>query len=197
MGKQYVLLMQPFLQQYHRMVSTVLVPLPGGDQSKSPQEGNYPNANVFMCDHEVNIKRRYHYYDVPPSTLDQSESHPSGSLTIEKPTIDIVPHPPKGDLCGTMHNPNARATHNINVVEEIAQSSCSTSAMELLGYCTTQIKELLSSTRVVDSSDTTLITLELDQSTYRIPSKVAFQNKATYHAKNIFQTIVDDMLLYW
>ena len=98
------------------MVATMLVPLPGGNQSKSLQEGNDPNAIVFMCGHEVNIKTIYHSYDVPLSTLDQLESHPNGFLTIEKPTIDIVPHPPKGDLCGTMHNPNERAAHNENVV---------------------------------------------------------------------------------
>ena len=55
------------------MVATMLVPLPGGNRSKSPQEGNDPNANVFMCDHEVNIKVIYHSYGVPPSTLDQSK----------------------------------------------------------------------------------------------------------------------------
>ena len=116
------------------MVATILEPLPGGNQSKSTQVGNDPNSNVFMCDQEVNIKMRSHSYDVPPSTLDQSESHPSDSLTIEKPTIDIVPHPPKGDLRRTMHNSNARAAHNENVVEEIYQAPCSMSAMEVLQY---------------------------------------------------------------
>ena len=89
------------------MVSTMLEPPLGGNQSNSPQEGNDPNDNVFMFDHQVNIKMRSHLYYVPPSALYQSESHPNGSLTIEKPTIDIVPHPPIGDLCTTMHNPNA------------------------------------------------------------------------------------------
>ena len=88
------------------MVATMLVPLLVGIHSKSPQEGNDPNANVFMCDHEVNIQMIYHSYDVLPSTLDKSESQPSGSLTIEKPTIDIVPHPPKGIMNRIMHNPN-------------------------------------------------------------------------------------------
>ena len=61
-----------------------------------------------------------------------------------------------------------------NIVEEIAQAPCSMSAMEALQYCTAQRNELLYSTRVVDPSDATLITLELDQSTCRIPSKVPF-----------------------
>ena len=72
--QKYTVLMQPFLQYHHQMFATMLVPLPGGNQSKSLQEGNDPNANVFMCDNEVNIQMIYHSYDVPPSTLDQSES---------------------------------------------------------------------------------------------------------------------------
>ena len=96
--KQFFVLMQPFLQHHHQMVATTLVPLAGGNQSKFPQWGNDPHANVFMCDHEVNIQTRSQSYDVPPSTLDQSESQPNGSLTIEKPPIDIVPRPPKAVL---------------------------------------------------------------------------------------------------
>ena len=65
-------------------------------------------------------------------------------------------------------------------------------AMEVLQYYPAQRKELLSSTIVVDPSDATLITLDLDQSTYRILSKVAFHIKVTPHGKNIFQTIVDE-----
>ena len=93
-----------------------------------------------MCDHEVNIKTRHHSYDVPPSTLDQSESHPSVSLTFEKLTIYIIPHPPIGDICRKMHNTNAQASQNTNVVEEIAQAPCSMSSMEVLQYFPTQNK---------------------------------------------------------
>ena len=62
-----------------------------------------------------------------------------------------------------MHNPNARAAHNTNVVEEIAQAPCAMSAMEVLQYCPAQRKELLSSTRAIDPSDAALITLDLEQ----------------------------------
>ena len=136
------------------MVGAIWVPPPGGNNL---QEGNDPKANVFMCDHEVNITMISHSYDVPPSTLDQSKSQPSSSLTIEKPTIDIVQHPTKGDLCGTMNNPNARAPHNENFVEEIAQAPCAMSSMEVLQYFPTQRNKLLSSTRFVDPYDMTSI----------------------------------------
>ena len=64
--------------------------------------------------------------------------------------------------------------------------------MEVLQYSHAQREELLSSTIVVDPSNVTLITLDLDHSTYRIPSKVSFYIKVTSHGKNIFQTIVDE-----
>ena len=67
-------------------------------------------------------------------TLDQSKSKLSGFLPIKKPTIDIVVHPPKGVLRKIMHTPNAQATHNENVVEEIPQAPCATSSMEILQY---------------------------------------------------------------
>ena len=94
-----------------------------------------------------------------------NQNHPNGYLNIEKPTIDIVPHPPQGDLFRTMHNPNARYAHKKNVVKEISQEPCSIPIMEVLQYCPAQRRELFSSTRVVDPFDLTLITLDLDQST--------------------------------
>ena len=94
-----------------------------------------------------------------------------------------------------MHNPNARATHNENVVGEIDKAPCALSTMEVLQYFPAQRKGLLSSSRPVDPSHATLITLELDQSTCRIPSKVDFHIKVTSHGKNIFQTIVDEVSL--
>ena len=91
-----------------------------------------------------------------------------------------------------MHNPNARAAHNEFFFEEIAQSPCSISSMEVLQYCPGQRKELFSSTRVVDPFNVTLVTLDIYQLTCRIPSKFAFQIKVTSHGNNIFQTIVDE-----
>ena len=64
--------------------------------------------------------------------------------------------------------------------------------MEVLQYFPTQRKELLSSNRAIDPSDATSITLDIDQLTCRIPSKVAFQIKVTTHGKNIFRTIVHE-----
>ena len=110
-------------------------------------------------------KASYKNMERAMSTLDQSKSWLSGFLPIEKPTIDIVVHPPKGVLRKIMHTPNAQSTHNENVVQEIPQAQCAASSMEILQYFSAQRKQLLSSTRVVDPSNATLITFDLDQST--------------------------------
>ena len=73
------------------MVVGALIPLQGGNQANPLQASSPPIANIFGLDHEVNVQTRDHSYDTPPSVFDSSGSQPTGSITIEKPTIDIVP----------------------------------------------------------------------------------------------------------
>ena len=99
------------------MVVVALVPPQRGNQTNPPQGGNQPIANIFGLDHEVNVQKRDHSYDTPCSDSNPSRSQPSGSLTVEKPTIDIVPRSPKWVLRKTTHNPNVRAAQNYSIVE--------------------------------------------------------------------------------
>ena len=114
--QQPIVLTQPFPQQQHMVVVTP-IPLQGANQINPLQGGNQPISNIFGLDHEVNIQIRAHSYDTPPIVSDSSGSKPNGSLTIEKPTIDIVPRPPKWDLRKPNHNPIARAAQNYSIVE--------------------------------------------------------------------------------
>ena len=102
--------------------------LPRGGNQETPLQGeNPPISNIFGLDHEVNIQKGAHSYDTPPSVLESSGSKPNGSLTIEKPTIDIVPWPPKGVLSKSKHNPNARETQKYSIVEDLAHAPCAMS----------------------------------------------------------------------
>ena len=127
-----------------------------------------------------------HSYDTPPSVSDSLGSKPNGSLTIEKPTIDIVPQPPKGVLSKSKHTPNVREDQNYSLVEDLAQAPCAMSALEVLQSCPTQRKALLSSIGAIDLNDTGLITFDLEQLTSRLPSHVSFQIKVFSHGMNIF-----------
>ena len=150
------------------------------------QGGNPPIANIFGLDHEVNIQTRAHFYDTSPSVSDPSGSKPNGSLTIEKPTIDIVPQPLKWVLRKSNHNPNVKEAQIYIMLEYLAQSPCAMSALEILQSFPTQIKALLSSIAIVDQNDTSSITFDLDQLTSRIPSHVSFHIKVLSHGMDIF-----------
>ena len=55
----------------------------------------------------------------------------SNPLTIEKPA-EIMPKIPKGVFKNTLQNPNARAAPKYSIVEDLAQTPCEMSALEVL-----------------------------------------------------------------
>ena len=73
-------------------------------------------------------------------------------LHIENPMDkpEVTPHIPKGVLKCLRHNPNARATHNYSIVEDLDETPCATSALEVLQTFPLQRKSLLSALGVVD-----------------------------------------------
>jgi hypothetical protein len=73
------------------------------------------------------------------------ESHPPPpemDLKIKKP--DPSPHIRKGVLKSSTHNPNARAAQNYSIFEDLGQTLCAMSALEVLQVCPSQRNALLS-----------------------------------------------------
>ena len=62
---------------------------------------------------------------------------PGTSLRIEKPVdkTKVARRIPKGVLKRSGHNPNARATQNYSVVEDLGHTPCAMSALEVLQSC--------------------------------------------------------------
>ena len=56
-------------------------------------------------------------------------------LHIMRPTIEPIPRMPKAYTKRTTINPNARAAQNYSIVEDLAQSPCAMSALEVLQSC--------------------------------------------------------------
>ena len=71
-------------------------------------------------------------------------------------------------------------------MEDLARLICAMSALDVLQSCPTQRKALLSSIGTVYLNDTSLITFDLEQSTSRLPSHVAFHIKVLSHGMDIF-----------
>jgi hypothetical protein len=86
-----------------------------------------------MMKSDLNLQTRAHDYGNPESAKKDKElPEPSNSLHIEKPVVDPMPHIPKGVLKWTSHNPNARVAQNYSIVEDLAQTPCAMSALEVL-----------------------------------------------------------------
>ena len=89
------------------------------------------------------VTRGKEYGSSQPSP--RKELDPPGSpLHIEKhmDKPKAAPHIPKGVLKRLGHNPNARATHNYSVVEDLGHTPCAMSALEVLHSCPLQRKDL-------------------------------------------------------
>ena len=77
------------------------------------------------------IQTRKKNYDIEAPEKGKSIGETSNPLTIEKPA-ETMPKIPKGVFKKTLHNPNARVAANYSVFEDLAQTPCAMSALEVL-----------------------------------------------------------------
>ena len=84
-----------------------------------------------MMGSNVNVTTRSRDYGEAETSKDKTV--PGGNdLHIERPPVETIPRIPKGSVKRATINPNARATQNYSIVEDMAQSSCAMSALEVL-----------------------------------------------------------------
>jgi hypothetical protein len=133
--------------------------------------------------------------DLPPVLVQPSPSTPptNGPLHIERPSLDTVLRPPpKGVVRKSDFNPHARATQNYNIVEDLAQTPSTMSALEVLQSCPAQRKALLKSIGGIDPTYMNLIVLDLDDHIPWLPSQLVFQIQVVVSDKKIFRTVIDE-----
>jgi hypothetical protein len=103
---------------------------------------------------------------------------------------------PKGAFKRTSHNPNARAAQNYSVVEDLSQTPCAMSALEVLQSCPAQRKALLTALGSTETCNPGTIMLDTTDLKPRLPYHVAFQIVVAHPTKtftrNIFRTVVDE-----
>ena len=87
----------------------------------------------------MSIQTRAKKYETPDNEPIGKE--PVGTsanpLQIERPVSDLILRPPKASIKWETHNPNARATQNYSVVEDLTQAPCAMSILEVLQSCPT------------------------------------------------------------
>jgi hypothetical protein len=69
-----------------------------------------------------------------PNTSEKGKEaeNPSLPLQIENTLEKTMTHIPKGAFKKSSHNPNSRATQNYSMVEDLSQTPCVMSALEVL-----------------------------------------------------------------
>ena len=103
---------------------------------------------------------------------------------------------PKGAFKKASHNPNARATQNYSVVEDLSQTPCALSALEVLQSFPSQRKSFLTSLGSTETCNLGTIMLDTTDLKPRLPYHVVFQIVVAHPTKNftrnIFHTVVNE-----
>jgi hypothetical protein len=122
--------------------------------------------------------------------------NPSVPLQIEKTMGETMTCIPKGAFKKASHNPNARATQNYSVVEDLSQTPCAMSALEVLQSCPSQRKALLATLGSAETCNPGTIMLDTTNLKPHLPYHVAFQivvaHPTKYFTRNIFHMVVDE-----
>lgn len=144
-----------------------------------------------MMGSNVHVDTRSRDYDEAETSKDKTVPE-NTDLHIERPPVETIPRIPKGSAKRATINPNARAAHNYSIVEDLAQSPCAMSTLEVLQSCPAQRTALLSAIGAVDPTNSLVLTFDMLNFKKRLLHHMAFQIKSTYQKINIFRTVIDE-----
>jgi hypothetical protein len=193
--QQPVVLTNPF--PHGKNLTQASSSMDGGSQGPPPSSSNPSSVNVYMLKGDAHIATRTHDYGMPNTSEKGKEAeNPPLPLQIEKTLGETMTHIPKGAFKKASHNPNARATQNYSVVEDLSQTPCAMSTLEVLQSCPSQRKALLAALGSAETCNSGTIMLDTTDLKPRLPYHVAFQIVVAYTTKtftrNIFRTVVDE-----
>jgi hypothetical protein len=169
----------------------------GGSQENCPPPNNSSAVNVYMVKSDSFITTRAHDYSKTSAPEKGKEAEiPSLPLQIEKTLGETMMCIPKGAFKRASHNPNARAAQNYSVVEDLSQTPCAMSTLEVLQSFPAQRKALLTALGSIETCNSGTIMLDTTDLKPRLPYHVTFQIVVAHPTKtftwNIFRTVVDE-----
>jgi hypothetical protein len=193
--QQQAMLTNPF--QHGKNLTQASTSMEGGSHEHCPPPKNPSSANVYMVKSDAFITTRAHDYSKPSASEKGKEAEiPSLPLHIEKTLGETMTRIPKGAFKRASHNPNARAAQNYSVVEDLSQTPCAMSALEVLQSCPAQRKTLLTALDSMETCNLGTIMLDTTDLKPRFPYHVSFQIVVAHPMKtftrNIFCTMVDE-----
>jgi hypothetical protein len=176
------MLTNPF--QHGKNLTQASTSVEGGSQENCPPRNNSSSMNVYMVKSDALITTRAHDYSKPSTSEKGKEAEiPSLPLQIEKTLGETMTCIPKGTFNRYSHNPNARAAQNYSVVEDLSQTPCAMSSLEVLQSFPTQRKSLLTSLGSTETCNLGTIMLDTTDLKPRLPYHVAFQIVVAHSTK--------------
>jgi hypothetical protein len=150
-----------------------------------------------MLKGDAHIATRTHDYGMPNTSEKGKEAeNPSVPLQIERTMGETMTRIPKGAFKKASHNPNVRAAQNYSVVEDLSQTPCAMSSLEVLQSFPSQRKALLAALGSTETCNPGTIMLDTTDLKPRLPYHVTFQIVVAHPTKsftwNIFRTVVDE-----
>jgi hypothetical protein len=193
--QQQAVLTNPF--QHGQNLTQASASTEKGSYDNCPPQNASSSANVYMMKSDAFIATRAHDYSKSSASDKGKEAEiPSLPLQIEKTLGETMTRIPKGAFKRASHNPNARAAQNYSVVEDLSQTPCAMSALEVLQSCPAQRKALLTALGSTETCNPGTIMLDTTDLKPRLPYHVAFQIVVAHPTKtftrNIFRTVVDE-----
>jgi hypothetical protein len=186
--QQPTVLTNPF--QHGQNLTQTSTSAEGGSQGPSPSSNNPTFVNVYMMKGDAFISTRVHDYN-KPSTFEKGKEAkiPSLPLQIEKTLGKTMTCIPKGVFNKYSHNSNAGSTQNYSLVEDLSQTPCAMSTLEVLQIFPSQKKYLFPSLGSTETCNLGTIMLDTTKLKPRLPYHIAFQIVVAYPTKKFTRNI--------
>ena len=147
-----------------------------GNQVSSPSSNNPASANVYMMKGDSYISTRAHDYSNPRTSEKRKKvENPPLPLQIKNMLGETMTRIPKGAFKKDSDNPNARATQNYFMVEDLSQTPCVISTLEVLQSFPSQRKPLLATLGYVETCNPGTIILDMTDLKPCLPYHIHFR----------------------
>jgi hypothetical protein len=157
--QQPAMLTNPF--PHWKILTQASSSVEGVSQGPLPSSSNPSFVNVYMMKGSIDIEIRTHNYIMPNTYKKGKEAkNPPLPLYIENKLGKKMTRIPKDVFKKASQNPNARAAQNYSVVEDLSQTPCAMSTLEVLQRYPFERKALLASLRSVETCNMGTIMLD-------------------------------------
>jgi hypothetical protein len=172
---QPVVLTNPFSQGKNMAQASSSTNAPGGNHGTPMPNSNNGARNIYMMTSYAHLQTRAHDYRLSKSVeKGKEDSNPLPTLHIENIVGETITHIHNSAFKKASHNLNARVVENYSIMEDLAQTPCVMSTMEVLQSFPSQRKEFLSSLGVVDIANMGMICFYPTDNKPHLPHHVNF-----------------------